>query len=514
MAQRFDLARPLLSTKGGKVLIRDERWQHTVRDITWNKTANLHTVRWQCTDRLCKASAITRRAQKDGIDSEPVWKGVHVCAQTCNATINDKARQHYLWLVSAGVAKPLAYDNTWDDLANPNIVPAAYINTLGREAFSTQESYKSAANRITKTVHPPLPQDIDELNIMSPVNYRYRRTKDGKRRFFLFDCATDGKRMWCFATTAKLKLLEENTRWQGDGTWSVVPKLINKRKGQLFTLHTWVHGICVPCVYVFLPGKKQLIYADFFAHLKEAAARLGITLNCSRFMTDFESGLMPAIRNAFPNVQLDGCYFHFCQAVYRKVQKNPTLLQWYREEEHFQLFIRSILALAYLKPDDVIRTYNNICRGYGHLYPAFMSNEAVIAFLSYFEEQWFVSVKVEHWNVFALDRHRTNNAVEGWHNRLLQKMGYHPTIWNAIVALQAEEHYYDRYVLQAEVGLNVLPRKKVYITLDNQIRRMKYKYNAFDYTPVQFIKYLVRILHKPKWDVHPDSDDENSDDEE
>ncbi|KRX29483.1 hypothetical protein T05_13707, partial [Trichinella murrelli] len=29
--------------------------------------------------------------------------------------------------------------------------------------------------------------------------------------------------------------------------------------------------------------------------------------------------LIPAIRGYFPNTRVQGCYFHFCQAVHRKV---------------------------------------------------------------------------------------------------------------------------------------------------------------------------------------------------
>ncbi|KRX53244.1 hypothetical protein T09_2547 [Trichinella sp. T9] len=34
---------------------------------------------------------------------------------------------------------------------------------------------------------------------------------------------------------------------------------------------------------------------------------------------DFETALIPAIRGYFPNTRVQGCYFHFCQAVHRKL---------------------------------------------------------------------------------------------------------------------------------------------------------------------------------------------------
>ncbi|KRY25221.1 hypothetical protein T03_8155 [Trichinella britovi] len=33
-----------------------------------------------------------------------------------------------------------------------------------------------------------------------------------------------------------------------------------------------------------------------------------------------QNALIPAIRGYFPNTRVQGCYFHFCQAVHRKKQ--------------------------------------------------------------------------------------------------------------------------------------------------------------------------------------------------
>ena len=40
-----------------------------------------------------------------------------------------------------------------------------------------------------------------------------------------------------------------------------------------------------------------------------------------RFVTDFEAAAWLAVREVFPAVAVHGCYFHWTQAVYRKVSK-------------------------------------------------------------------------------------------------------------------------------------------------------------------------------------------------
>ncbi|KRX64538.1 hypothetical protein T06_11943 [Trichinella sp. T6] len=46
---------------------------------------------------------------------------------------------------------------------------------------------------------------------------------------------------------------------------------------------------------------------------------LGVQLEPAKFVYDFETALIPAIQGNFPNTQVQGCFFHFCQAVLRQV---------------------------------------------------------------------------------------------------------------------------------------------------------------------------------------------------
>ncbi|KRX33382.1 hypothetical protein T09_2099, partial [Trichinella sp. T9] len=46
---------------------------------------------------------------------------------------------------------------------------------------------------------------------------------------------------------------------------------------------------------------------------------LGVQLEPAKFVCDFETALIPAIQGNFPNTRVQGCFFHFCQAVLRQV---------------------------------------------------------------------------------------------------------------------------------------------------------------------------------------------------
>jgi hypothetical protein len=82
---------------------------------------------------------------------------------------------------------------------------------------------------------------------------------------------------------------------------------------QVFTIHGFVGEHQVPLVYVLMTRKTTNAYISVFQELKNACRNLGLQLQPPEIMTDFETGLLPAIAQEFPNTRHKGCHFHFCQ---------------------------------------------------------------------------------------------------------------------------------------------------------------------------------------------------------
>ena len=59
---------------------------------------------------------------------------------------------------------------------------------------------------------------------------------------------------------------------------------------------------------------------------------------------DFELAIMQASTAVFPAVQTKGCYFHFCQALIRKLQHLGLQTQ-YQENQAVYSFVRRSAAL-------------------------------------------------------------------------------------------------------------------------------------------------------------------------
>src|SRR4051812_18503709 len=94
-----------------------------------------------------------------------------------------------------------------------------------------------------------------------------------------------------------------------DGTFDAAPAL----HSQLFTLHVFEHGKLLPLIYCLLASKERAAYAEVFSDLKKKAQDALVSFAPQTIMSDFESGMIAAVRDELPNAHHQGCYFHFTQ---------------------------------------------------------------------------------------------------------------------------------------------------------------------------------------------------------
>ena len=74
-------------------------------------------------------------------------------------------------------------------------------------------------------------------------------------------------------------------------------------------------GWHLPLVYGLIPGKTQVLYTDFLSELDSFGG-----FDPQSVLCDFERGLHNAISSVWPSATISGCYFHFEQALWRKLQ--------------------------------------------------------------------------------------------------------------------------------------------------------------------------------------------------
>ena len=89
---------------------------------------------------------------------------------------------------------------------------------------------------------------------------------------------------------------------------------------QLFTINCFISSGAatkqVPLLYVIMSRRRKKDYLAVFRSLLHLLPRTSV----QKFVADFEKGLWNALRQLFPGIPIKGCVFHWCQAIFRKIQ--------------------------------------------------------------------------------------------------------------------------------------------------------------------------------------------------
>ncbi|KAG0430304.1 hypothetical protein DMUE_5678 [Dictyocoela muelleri] len=136
-------------------------------------------------------------------------------------------------------------------------------------------------------------------------------------------------------------------------------------------------------------------------------------------MIDFEQATFNGIRTSFPNAQVKGCFLHFGQALWRRVQK-LGLVRLFNNDARFMICVQLCSSLALIPLSEIDNAWVLI----SGLWPTEVP--AAVALKQYMEHNWLFNndnslFSRNTWNHFGLTRGRTNNAAEGFHSKLIEK---------------------------------------------------------------------------------------------
>lgn len=135
--------------------------------------------------------------------------------------------------------------------------------------------------------------------------------------FLRRDIQVEGGRHLIFATDHQLMLLSEALTWYMDGTF----KTARDPFAQLFTIHSFIHSgdtmKQVPLCYVMMSKRRTEDYTAVFNAVRDMLPR---SPRVEAAVLDFERAVWSALPEVFPGIEILGCWFHWAQAVYRKVR--------------------------------------------------------------------------------------------------------------------------------------------------------------------------------------------------
>lgn len=229
-----------------------------------------------------------------------------------------------------------------------------------------------------------------------------------------------------------------------DGTFKSCPSQFE----QLYTIHadlgsTQEETNIVPVIFALLPNRKKETYLRLFFLIKKELPLWRPT----KIVVDFEAAAIAAIREVFPGTSIHGCYFHFKQCLWRKVQE-IGLVQSYKLDKETRNTIQLCGALSFLKPADVEE-------GWLFIMENITPHSQMTEFLDYFVGQWMENsnIPISLWNSYR-HRHRTNNAVEGWNHKINSSVGRpNPKVKDLLTKLKLETEKTEISILRTELNL-------------------------------------------------------------
>ncbi len=363
-------------------------------------------LKWRCCDPDCQATASSFRKEVDGVDFNVKALRPHttsdMAASFCQQIQNfELLKLKARWFIT----RLCLHEEYRYSVARDTVL--ALMN-----AFNPSSTNDFALGPLEQTVKtkrrklfPAVPTlGNQELFDLPPL---YRKTISGEL-FLLCNCTINGAtpgRMMVFATGSFLANLFQVLRVHIDGTFKPTPRPFT----QLFTIHAFVGGVLIPFVYVFMTHKTMELYRILLRWLKSTALARGWNIAWTTITCDFKSGLIPAITEEIPHVVITGCWFHWTQAILRKLSV-------------FELINNELHAI-------------NSFEGFV---------PAVVRFRAYLTSTWMTADSLyppRLWNLYAVeDNVRSNNNLESWNKQLSVKCETaRHNFWQVVHVLQREQ---------------------------------------------------------------------------
>lgn len=206
------------------------------------------------------------------------------------------------------------------------------------------ESFAKTMRNQRKGDHPKAPKSLNELVLKDIV------TTTGQNFLMLDTGPHPTDRIVMFATKQAMEFLGKCDVIHMDGTVLSGPVLFN----QMYTIHGSRGGWRMPLVFVLCTNRTTATYTTIFEKLKADQP----TFNPKQINIDFEQATIKAIKEIFPEANIQCCYFHLLQSVVRNLSTNG-LKERYEKEIEFSKEIRQMTGVAFL-PIDKVRRGNRL----------------------------------------------------------------------------------------------------------------------------------------------------------
>ena len=335
--------------------------------------------------------------------------------------------------------------------------------------------YKTTLYRHRAISLPDLPGNVHDIDFTA-IDQTWSCTKRGTQFMRKHDTNYG---ITIFTTQEQLELLADSRFILADGTF----KTASPPYQQLYTIHSIENNRRVPLVFALMTNKATVDYERLLHLLHRYTQRATNRIwDPQMVITDYELGMMNAVRTQLPNSDNGGCLFHFNQEIFKKV-KEYGLVRAYRRDQRVQDFVRKIMALPFL-PIPLVRLNYNLHK---HTHRRLIQRYPALAQLTRYVELTVYNRPV---------RLRTTNMIEGWHKKWNDMVArVRPNIWYLIISLKREEGVINRIIRKIRRNRPPPPQLRKYRRLNELIVLYKTEYQNQVKTLDQYWDAIQYVCH-------------------
>ena len=210
-------------------------------------------------------------------------------------------------------------------------------------------------------------------------------------------------------------------------------------------------------------------------------------------MADFEEAPVAAFKSVYVDANVAGCWFHYAQAIIKRVQK-IGIRDAYHTDAEVGDTVRCLLGLPLLPSADISAAFDDVemtvtANG--------ASSNQLRQLIAYVRRQWITKRSIGPERLSVRDnRSRTNNVVESYHAALRRRIQVsHPNMFQFLGHLQRATADYVNDMARVTNGLPIRrAKKKANILNEKRIKSCIARYDAGVYTRLQFLRAASHSL--------------------
>jgi len=254
--------------------------------------------------------------------------------------------------------------------------------------------------------------------------------------------------------------------------------------------------------------KTQALYTAVFGKVQELAPEFSPT----SAMADFEEASAAALQSVFGDVSVSGCWFHFAQAVMKRVNK-IGLKDASINDDQVRSTVHCLVALPLLPPEAIPDAVLDIIQ---EMDPESDHISNLRKLIAYIQRQWINKRSVGPSRLSVRDnRSRTNNVLESYHATLRRRIKVsHPNLFAFLGHLQNTTTDNMNDVARVRNGLQIRrPKLKANLLNESRIKASLSRFDNGSYNRIQFLRAVSHAVGAHTQSLQPTADGDSSDDD-